>query len=215
MKYSEYEVELAPPWLRGLWGERWHQAMGLVKDALAEGALQAVKARFLRGSPSDSLSYAGTDRQIERAPGESDDNYRARLQKAFTTWRLAGTNKGIIEALKVIGFPSVTIFENKDWAASPDPTAWWLFWVMLLSPLPFDGPWKLGDGTKLGEKPLGFGSAKDAALLELIRRVIRKWKAAHTILGKGIAVFDGKVLGSGWKLGDGTKLGGKAAFFSI
>jgi len=216
MKYVDYELELAPPWLAGPIGEKWHQVQGLVKDSIVEGALQAIKARLLKQGPDDALSYAGTDRQIERAPSEPVASYRARLLKAFETWRLAGTNKGILEALKVIGFSSVAIIENKDWKASPDPDAWWLFWIEFFPPMPLSGTsWKLGDGTKLGEKPLGFGSVSDLVLLDLVRRVVRKWKAAHTICASLVFVFSGKLIGSGWHLGDGTTLGGDAAYLDL
>jgi len=213
MTYRDYEPEISPPWLRGRYGEAWAHVLGLAKDAIAEGAHQAVKLRLLGGCPEDALPYAGEDRQIERVPGESASSYRNRLLRAFVTWRLAGTNKGVLSALATIGFTSAIIIESEDWGASPDPTAWWLFWVVLSPPLPFSPAFKLGDGTKLGEKPLGVTGPLE--LIELLRRVIRKWKAAHAVCANVVLLFDGELLGTGWKLGDGTKLGGKAAFLAL
>jgi len=206
MNFQDFEVELMPPWLRGRWGEAWARAQGLAKDLLAEGAVQAVKARFLRDGPPDALAYAGTDRQIERGPAESDASYRARLRGAFETWRLAGTNKGILTALAVIGFTKVAIYENKDWA--PGDPRWWRFWIVVEPPHPFT-TWMLGDGTKLGTKLLGLDAGGTAAL-DLFRRVVRKWKAAHTTCEHIIIVLSGSLHGTGWKLGDGTKLGSKS-----
>jgi hypothetical protein len=200
-------IELAPPWLRGRWGEAWNGTVGLAMDMVAEGAMQAVKARFIKGAPSDALPYAGTDRQIERAPGESDDQYRARLLGAFETWRLAGTNKGITTALAVIGYPNARVFESHDWF--PGNPRWWRFWVVIDPPHGFT-TWKVGDGTKLGMKLLGLDKAGDKSAVDLLRRVVRKWKAAHTVCEKLIVVLSGKLLGTGWKLGDGTKLGAKS-----
>ncbi|MGZ3454441.1 MAG: phage tail protein [Polyangiales bacterium] len=199
-------MELAPPWLHGRWGEAWARALGLAKDLVAEGAMQAVKARLLRNSPPDALPYAGTDRQIERGPGEADASYRARLLGAFETWRLAGTNKGIVTALAVIGYPKVSIYENKDWA--PGDPRWWRFWIVVEPPHSFT-TWKLGDGTKLGSKLLGLDEGGKAAL-DLFRGVVRKWKAAHTTCESILIVLSGTLIGTGWKLGDGTKLGSKS-----
>jgi hypothetical protein len=213
MNFQDFEVELAPPWLRGRWGEAWARTLGLVKDMLAEGGVEAIKARFLRGGPADALAYAGTDRWIERAPGEGDASYRARLLSAFETWRLAGTNKGITTALAAIGYPKARVFENHDWFPS-DPR-WWRFWIVIDPPHGFSA-WKLGDGTKLGMKLLGLSTDGDTkAALDLLRRVIRKWKAAHTTCERIIIVLFGKLLGTGWKLGDGTKLGAKSVYLSL
>ncbi|MBI2390502.1 MAG: hypothetical protein HYV09_13010 [Deltaproteobacteria bacterium] len=206
VRFRHYVIELAPPWLRGRWGEVWNGTIGLATDMVAEGAMQAVKARLIKHGPADALPYAGTDRQIERAAGESDDLYRARLLQAFETWRLAGTNKGIVTALAVIGLPHVRIFESHVWF--PSDSRWWRFWIVVDPPHGFT-LWKLGDGTKLGMKLLGLDHP-DKAFLELVRRIVRKWKAAHTVCEKLIVVLFGKLLGTSWKLGDGTKLGAKA-----
>jgi hypothetical protein len=212
VSFRDYMIELAPPWLRGRWGEAWNGTVGLVMDMTAEGAMQAVKARFLKRGPADALPYAGTDRQIERAPGEPDDVYRARLLAAFETWRLAGTNKGILTALAVIGYSKARIFESHDWY--PIDPRWWRFWLVIEPPHAFTS-WKLGDGTKLGTKLLGLGGAEAKAALDLLRRVVRKWKAAHTVCEKIIIVLFGKLLGTGWKLGDGTKLGAKSIYLDL
>jgi len=211
MSFRQYMIELAPPWLRGRWGEAWNGTVGLAMDMVAEGAMQAVKARFIKQAPADALPYAGTDRQIERAPGESDETYRARLLQAFETWQLAGTNKGILAALAVIGYPKAKIFESHDWF--PTDPRWWRFWLVIDPPHAFTS-WKLGDGTKLGMKLLGL-DAKDKTALDLLRRVVRKWKAAHTVCEKLIIVLFGKLLGTGWKVGDGTKLGAKAVYLDL
>ncbi|MBI2388629.1 MAG: hypothetical protein HYV09_03345 [Deltaproteobacteria bacterium] len=212
MSFRQYMIELAPPWLRGRWGEAWNGTVGLAMDMVAEGAMQAVKARFLKQGPADALSYAGTDRQIERAPDESDELYRARLLQAFETWRLAGTNKGILTALAVIGYPKARVFESQDWF--PKDPRWWRFWLVIDPPHTFT-TWKLGDGTKLGMKLLGLDGPGAKAALDLLRRVVRKWKAAHTTCEKLVIVLFGKLLGTGWKLGDGTKLGAKAVYLDL
>lgn len=212
MRFSDYEVELAPPWLRGRWGEAWGRASGLVKDLVAEGAMQAVKARFLRAGPPDALAYAGNDRWIERAPGEADAVYRARLLQAFETWRLAGTSKGILRALAIIGYPKATIYESHQWF--PKDPRWWRFWIVIDPPHGFS-LWRLGDGTKLGTKLLGLDKPDGKAALDLLRRVVRKWKAAHAVCANIVLVLFGKLLGTGWKIGDGTKLGAKAVYLDL
>jgi hypothetical protein len=212
VSFSKYMIELAPPWLRGRWGEAWNGTVGLAMDMVAEGAMEAVKARFLKQAPVDALPYAGADRQIERAPGETDDVYRARLLQAFETWRLAGTNKGILTALAIIGYPKAKIFESHDWF--PKDPRWWRFWLVIEPPHVFTA-WKLGDGTKLGMKLLGLDSAEGTAALDLLRRVVRKWKAAHAVCEKLIIVLFGKLLGTGWKIGDGTKLGAKSIYLDL
>lgn len=93
-----------PAWFRGIWGERWIAAVGSIFDPLKGLAKEAVKTGFVLDCGADALPYHGRARSLPRADGETDDAYRVRLSKAWSTWQWAGTDYGIMLAFEAMGW---------------------------------------------------------------------------------------------------------------
>ena len=118
--FVEYATEsLSPPRLRGVWGTRWVTAFAAEYDWLDERLTQSVLARFPRFCPADGLVLIGQDRQIVRAPMESDASYSKRLWSAWETWRWSGTGPGVMAGIHSSGVPS------PPWGLGPDWTDDW------------------------------------------------------------------------------------------
>ena len=80
----------SPPWLRNKWGERFLYSIAIQFDALADALRDGIKMHF-PGQNVSALPYLGADRVIERGFAESDENYAARLSRAFDDWAIAGS----------------------------------------------------------------------------------------------------------------------------
>lgn len=202
LSYHQWQPSVRPPWHAGQWGERWAQALGLLKDGLAQGAEEAVRVRSLSRCSDDALAYHGQAFGFPQAPGEPASVYRARLRRAwhYHAWR--GTRKGIVDLFTDILTPLLTPAQlaaiPADWIEVHEAfTAGWgrhsgvagrRRWIniVLRQPHPFgtDGSFRLGDGTKLGPLPGGSGKRLglngDAELAVLLQRMAFAMKPAHT-----------------------------------
>jgi hypothetical protein len=215
-----YQLALCPPWLLGAQGEAWELIQGLIKDAHAEGTREAVALRFIPYCPLDALAVHSAERQIERAPGEEIEIFRARLRGAWDAWSKAGTEEGILMQLAAAGITTADAVEGMtEWGGGftwGDGTIWgyvhvgvtwgsfvwgeetwgeflgpmtWARWFLIVEPPhPFTPPqlwgagWLWGDATRWG-----FGND---ALMEFVRRVIRKWQPAHVVCLGVLVRFD-------------------------
>jgi len=148
---------IAPPWLNRTWGERFLYAHAVQLDAVAEWALQGLKARFPAKAPLDALPYIGRDRKIRRGFAESAEAYIVRLQAWLDSHRRRGNAIALLEQLHGYFTPysssmrfstvddggtwfvmdgadkSVTITrkaDNWDWDGAP-ATQWGRFWVII------------------------------------------------------------------------------------
>ena len=102
---------ISPPWLIGPGkpgvplpsgagvGERYMYSIGLAADLLGEKILSAVKFKFPGYLGFSSLEAIGADRAIARGLGEPDVSYATRLRAWLTTWRYAGSARGVIESV--------------------------------------------------------------------------------------------------------------------
>ncbi len=180
----DYQVSLAPTWLQKGYGEALMLVFGLVADATAEGAREAVAQRFIRFCAADALGLHGKQVQILRAPGETTEQYRVRLQQAWDAWSKAGTGGGILLQLEPAGIVSATIHEGDS--IDPDvPDSWAKWWLEVNEPHPFTPPITYGSGRTYGDGALyGFG---DDHAIAYVRAVIRKWQPAH-VLCTGVLV---------------------------
>jgi hypothetical protein len=213
VSYATYEVETATPWLSGTWGRRWNYVSGLIKDGWREAAQAAVKARFASLAPPDALAKLLRDYVLDPPYGEPLTQTRARLLRAWETWQLAGTRRGLLVALEAAGYPNVLIQERPAGMGA----RWWHFGVILLPPFPWDpdivpksrwGRFRWGDGTRYVELVPRREKERVAAL-------IRKWKPAHAQCTGVVARFEGRLYGDGWRSGDGTRWGGLAVRWSV
>ncbi len=173
--------------VRATWGRRLlGGAIGLMGDALNEGATQAFYARLPghRHQAPDSLIQSAKDRGLFRFRGESLPTFAARALAAWDDYAQAGTS---IQVLKVINqwglarWPEtwddllITLVESGD----PDD---WSFDLTIgygaISP-PWV-PWVIGDGSLIGEFGLyvGVGPSTDIPTLLYL---VRKWKRSASL----------------------------------
>lgn len=196
-----------PPWLLGPWGIKWVNVLGGKADDLLTWAKDGVKARFVLECPDDALPAIGYERMIERAPGESYDNWRQRLWGAWETWKWAGTDRGIYNALGLLGWTiSPWVYESLySWPINW-PTSG-LVWILPASSWGGDCPdgdndpthfarfWVVADGYAMGYRTDGtwadtgtwddggawdFSDATTAEEVARWKQVIRKWKHSGT-----------------------------------
>lgn len=208
--FAEYLPAISPPWLRGPWGEGWQQKHGVLIDRLEQGFRDAIKTRLVGACPLDALSYHGRERLLEQFPNETLSAYQTRLLAAWVSLHFLGTAYGIEQALIALGFAGAKVYGTGDaaptwWSGSwpPAPRApkpsWWVgawpvangdtqwwsrFWVVLTAPGPFGwtaapawGAFNWGTSAS----PLwGIGNATTAQI-QLVRRIVERWRPAHEI----------------------------------
>lgn len=181
---KDFVQSLAPTWLSKGFGEALMLMFGLIADAHAEGAREATAQRFILHCAADALNLHGKQVQILRAPGETTEQFRARLAAAWEAWSKAGTGGGILLQLEPAGVTSATIHEGDS--IDPDvPASWAKWWLEVSDPHPFTPPITYGSGRRYGDGALyGFG---DGSAIAYTRAVIRKWQPAH-VLCTGVLV---------------------------
>jgi hypothetical protein len=174
---------IIPSWHAGPNGIAENAARGVLIDGLLEGARQSLACRFISRAPEDALALHGEARRFPRAPGESLDEYRARLRRAWYLWQWAGTETGIKAAFALLGLTNVSVFESNitpGWGRhSGDLNRARWFQIVVRAPHPFgaDFSFSFGDGTVWGGGKL-WGVNGDPRLLELLRRLVRLLKPA-------------------------------------
>jgi len=215
--YAEYELESGPPWLQGENGARWATGNGLMKDAIAQSAFEAVRAGRLASAPADDVPMQGENRAIEQFAGETTEEYKSRLRETWTLWSQAGTRPVMEAAISSIGYERFAIRESFDWLHGFDQAKWWLFWVIINQPHPFHISFLWGDTTTWGASTWGIAGAADKLLA--LKQSIRKWKPAHSLCEHIIILISGRLWGepvypfARW--GDGITWGAEVAFATI
>lgn len=196
--FREYLAQLSPPFLAYPRGARLVGLMGLLFDALAEGAQLATLSRSLYSRTfraEHALSLLGSERGLPRLPVESTESYRVRVAAAWRTWRLAGTEQGFREQLDALGLTGYQILANEDLDFDGHAEQWSRFFVVLAPPghawRP-DGMW--GDGQVWGDGGT-WGSSASVAEVEAVRRVVRDMKPAH-MRAEILVLFDAGALES-------------------
>lgn len=213
--FVNYIASISPPWLRGFFGERFVGVTNaLAADKAAEAATQAIKAPWLRAptSPDDALPFSGAERNIDRAPAETNAQYRARLVDAWRLWEQAGTEQGLKNALAPFGVPeaAIVIKEEHDWEPDPGAKHWSRFWIIITGTVPWQpvlvGGNLVGDGSTIGSTatPLEIAS---------VRRFVAKWKPGLAVGVFVILAFESQIVGLG-NVGSGT-LGSKVAYWPL
>lgn len=186
---TQYGVSKVPGWCKVGTGKKYLESIGQQCDVLKDEFDQATKASFTLVGPPDALPYIGTDRGLERYYNETDEDYAFRLWDAWSSKRLAGTDIGLLNQLKLAtGLLNITIRNNRDWTPPDGNVAWWSrFWVVIGQP----NPWKMH---RWGEKFWGDGRLWGADIslsdLELLRRVIKKWKPSHAYCEAILIIFE-------------------------
>lgn len=208
--YKQYAADLAPPFLQGANGIKWHNGFNQHLDELLEDTKAAVKARF-PGEAADAgdtlaLGAIGSDSRVPRYASETDAGYAERLVGRFDYHAKAGTEQGLLDDLAGLGFGDVTIIKYRDWPADgTDPnvhhspgdwydatgvTPWWSrFWVYIGS---YDGA-SIPAGGVLGTGVLGtmvLGFELDADVIEMAIDAVRRRKPAHALFASLTVLTD-------------------------
>lgn len=163
-----------PQRFHNTWGLRFLKVVTGVFDAIAAEQEAAAWCGSVLYAPDDALESIGWERSIERGPTETSDQYRARLHGAWEAWEWGGTRTGIQSQLEAYGLEPV-IIEAREFDAS-DPN-WSRFWVVL---------------------PIGghsYSGTVSASEQETLRRIIRKWKDAHTVCAEIVVMMTGRLYG--------------------
>lgn len=217
--YREYQPATRPPWHAGEDGYKWSEALGVVKDGVAEGATAAVRQRWLSLCAEDALAIHGAARGWPKVNGESSAQYRARLRGWWSLAQKVGTATGIIEAFGLLGMSNVEVKESftSGWGRSGGDAGKqrWI-WVVIRHPHPFgtDFNFRWGDGTNWGDGHV-YGADGDGSLLEAMRWIIRKMRPLHAHCPEIIAVLAGDIVDGTNTSSDGDPDGSGARVFYI
>jgi hypothetical protein len=157
-------------------------------DELEPGSgllVDAVKNRWPTVCADDALDEIGRTLDLERYFDETDATYRERLEGAFDAWAWAGTAKGIEDQLVALmhgldaAAADATVWEDWEGVFSPWTGGWYSRFLVTLrwspwSTLVLDGDTSILDACTLGS------TATEAEILT-VKRVILKWKDAHSL----------------------------------
>ncbi len=199
--------ELAPGWLQTPRNAAWLRASGDLKDSLAERCKDAVKVRFARLAPRDGLDQLGGERQIERGPSETSVAFAERVVDAWGLWRWGGTAQGVLLALRDVGYSKALVeivngnqygldaqgalsiqgLPRGSWSCDATPDFWSKFAVVFPQ-----NPW--------GKERIGFPRprwewvrpANGDPRIEQIRRLVRRWKSAHSTCSDIAVINEGR-----------------------
>lgn len=213
--FVELYDEKTPPWLYGTQGEAWCTAFGLVFDATHDAAVIAVKCRMPQLAPADAVPYIGSERNFDRVPRETIEQYRNRLKSAWEAWRYAGTDKGVVDQLSLTGL-TANIVRNNQWTVDANAGNvqyyWARFWVLIDTPTGWASDDVWGTGT-WGSGLWGLSANITDEDIQYIQKTIVKWKHAPCHCISAIVLLSGGVWGypldDDW--GTGT-WGGSAAY---
>lgn len=189
--FDDYQVDTAPSWLGAATGHVWNRILGLMKQAALEGTKAGVKMHFAATASLDALQHLLEDRNLDPAWLEDELSVRGRIRRAWSTWQKAGTIAGLSEALELAGYSTYEIRETTQ-----DGTlAWFEFEVWCFPPFPWaddyladarwDDPGVWSDGGP-------WSPDLPPEHLARLRRLVRKWKSAHSRCRRLVIVHAGE-----------------------
>jgi hypothetical protein len=203
MPYRDWQMEVAPPWLRHPQDDGWHRAMGDAKDSLVELLRQGVKARFVTLAPPDALAALGQERGLLRLAGESDASFAGRIQAAWDSWQWAGTPFGLLFVLKGMGFSGAAILtpdrealgkglmhelDGQDALVStPLPARKWFATTEL--------GWNHYELLLRPPLPAGWPVADESSEANVLRSVLTAWGSGHAKCNRVVVYSSGQLFG--------------------
>ncbi|MGW8285744.1 MAG: hypothetical protein ACWGPR_08500 [Candidatus Deferrimicrobiaceae bacterium] len=188
--YFDWQGEVMPPWLAGPVGQRYiGTCCSLTNHIGLEGDTLALRAAQLTNpdQPPDAISRLGAERQLDRGPTETDAQYKARLNDAWTAWEYAGAAYSITSQLALIGL-TAEVKQNTDWDWDGNTAAWARFWVVVTSH-PWTTSWQWGDGSVWGGGQT-WGSTASIQEVQTVQSIVAQWKPAHCFCDKIIIVVN-------------------------
>lgn len=195
--YSDWLMALLPPPLAGRWGKALAGTIGGGINELLPLAKLAAKTALVADAPDDALAYHGRDRGLPQAPGESIDAHRARLAAAWESWRWAGSERAIRDALVLAQLGDAKLYAQRELPMPPRTTWWSRFTVVFSGRAIWDGslPWDDDLGLWDGRLVAPIEALTDAEARALLRAVIRPWKCARdrvtaVIVARGSLLWD-------------------------
>ncbi len=186
VRYYLWQTVQGLQYLRAYWGRRLvGGALGLMGDALAEGASQAVYAR-MPGHPqqsTDSLAQTAKDRGLTPFRGETRLNLIARVQAAWSDYTQAGTWQKVIRAVNEwgnAGWPGSWVDLDQSNLVESSTDFSFVVTIPYGNINPPWTPWLVGDGSIIGEPGLfiGVGPSTD---IPMMLWVVKKWKPSRSI----------------------------------
>jgi hypothetical protein len=211
--FTEYLLRTATPWLLRTWGRRFLTVIGLTFDAYGDSAYAAVKARFIGSTPVDALPIAGEDRLLDRLLGETDDQYRARLLKAFPSYRQLGSSRGLQNRLHEAGYTTATVVEAHDWSTD-DGGSWARYWIVLEQPHGLTAP-EAWDTASLWSDGSTWADLSPGGTVAQILALSDKWHAGHVLPMSLIVVVSGELWDHSGTWADPGTWDGAAAYVSL
>lgn len=178
--YVQWALDNSPPWLHGTWGFKLITYIGQTFDDAYTEAFEAGAAGSVGAPtfPADALPLLGSERNIERYPAETDDEYAARVKGAWESWAQAGTMR-IVAELTYLGVTAVIKeVHTAGWDWDGDTDSWSRFWAIIT-----DHDWEPiywgSGGAAWGEGVWGCDATQAEA--GTLLRLIRKWKPGHVV----------------------------------
>ena len=189
--FRQLYSSIMPTWLSRRYGERFVGAIAYHADIFGEAFSQAIRTPWVRYGPPDALAPMGEDAGIERAPKETDDQYRERLITKWILWEESATELFAANALAPFGVPaaSCNVVADFEWSADPASTFWSRWWL-ILDGLNYELPWQLlewggptwsqwGQGNTCGIYT--WGTTATQGEIQAVIRFLCKWKSAHEV----------------------------------
>lgn len=87
---------ISPPFLLETNGAAYMRTFGLALNDIEAKAHDAATAHMPGQSDTSAIPFQAADRRLIQGPGETDDQFSARLTGALDAWRHAGTRRGIL-----------------------------------------------------------------------------------------------------------------------
>jgi len=183
--FEALRVSLNKQFLDGPWGRKWQRTLGQLMDEAVNRLVQARVAKLPSFCPEDGLQYIASERQLERAFGESIPDYREVLRTAWTIWAAGGSAQAHISSLGRMGFGSVTVKRRHDFYGVPDDrpyinafarSVWAQFDIICQKPM----PWQLrvwGPPDTWGKGVWGLTAQPQE--VEQMKRFLRLFRAGH------------------------------------
>lgn len=169
----------------GPYGRAWQRTLGQLMDESINRVVQARVARLPSFCPEDGLQYLASERQLERAYGESISDYREVLRTAWSIWAAGGSAQSHVNSLGRMGFGAVTVKRRRDFNGVPDThpyirafarDVWAQFDIICEKPMPWQG--RFWDSSSTWGSGV-WGLSATTAQIDQMKRFLRLFRAGH------------------------------------